>query len=261
MFLDQKVPDECKLLWQKCQELVPKFMENAPVSQDSVTIASETKLDTQRNLYLIKEGILNEYYQDRLVMSYQEGDLVAADNLFVEKGSEYNTDFAVIVNVYKKDDIIDYIFANTERCKSWCQYLTCLSQCFHILMAHFNKQEASFNPEIREYDAGDIIINEGASDTEVFTLLSGSAQVISDETIVGKIETDEIFGAIAALTGTKRTASIVAETDCTALVVQSHHFKNLIAVRPDTVTKLIEDLARTVISCNRKIVDLSNIKS
>ena len=75
--------------------------------------------------------------------------------------------------------------------------------------------------------------------------------------MVGEINTDEIFGAIAALTATRRTASIIAKTDCTALVVQSDRFKNLITVRPDTVTKLVEDMARTIISCNAKIVDLS----
>ena len=258
MFLDQQVPDECKVLWQQCRDLIPQFLKNAPVIEQSVTIASNEKLDVTKYLYHVQEGIVDEYFQGKLIMSYQDGDLIAGDNLFAEKACEYSSDFAIIVDIYDKQSLIKHIQNTPEKNNYWNLYNTYLSQSFHILTAHFNKQQTSIRPEMREYSKGDTIIHEGATDTEVFTLLSGSAQVTSAGVVVGDIKTDEIFGAIAALTGTRRTASVIATTDCTALVVQSQHFKTLISVRPDTVTKLIEDMARTVVSCNKKIINLSN---
>ena len=258
MFLDQKIPEVCRQLWQECQTLVPAFLDQAPTLSSAVTLPIDSLIgEDDERLYYIKDGVLNEYFEGRLIMSYDEGDLVGADRLWHPKSSIYRTDFAIIVDIYDRQTIMQHILADADRSASWARYISGLSQSFHILTSHFNRQETSYHPEIRDYNEGDLIIHEGASDTEVFTLLSGSAQAMIGDTLVGEINTDEIFGAIAALTGTPRTASIIAKTDCTALVVQSDRFKNLITVRPDTVTKLVEDMARTIISCNAKIVDLS----
>ncbi len=261
MFLDQKIPDECKALWEECKRLVPCFLDKAPVRSSNLTVTTDTTLNPRDNLiYLIKDGILNEYFQDQMVLSYEEGDVAGADSLLQDKATDYRADFAIRVDTFDKNEIMQHILADPNRSEAWIRYLGNLSQGFQILMSHFNRQETSFHPELREYEEGDVIIHEGASDSEVFTLLNGSAWAMIGDTKVGEINTDEIFGAIAALTDTPRTASIVAQTDCTALVVQADRFRNLIAVRPDTVTKLVEDMARTIVSCNEKIVDLSRLK-
>ena len=261
MFLDQQIPEQCKSLWQECQRQSRIFLDGASASSTDVTIPSNSMLDcTDEFVYLIKDGIINESHSGRVIMNYEDGDLLGADCIFASKDSEFHMDFAVIVDKYNKQALLDHIYIHPERVNAWCTYLSCLSQSYQLLSAHFNKQDVAFHPQIREYSKGDILIQEGASDSEVFTLLSGTAQAMIGDTVVGEINTDEIFGAIAALTGTKRTASIVATSDCTALVVQSDRFRGLIAVRPDTVLKLIEDMARTIVSCNEKIVDLTSNK-
>ncbi len=258
MYLDQKIPEQCKQLWQECRLLIPHILNQAPIKSSALTINSGTIISQQLNqVYLIRDGIINEYHQDRLVMSYEDADLVGADAIWHPKDTEYRSDFAVIVDCYDRDQLAAHILEDKQRTASWLRYMTCMVQAYHILMAHFNRQEAAFHPELRDYAEGDVIIQEGATDSEVFTLLSGTAIAKIGDTVVGEVNTDEIFGAIAALTGTPRTASIIATSDCTALVVQSDRFRNLIAVRPDTVTKMVEDMARTIISCNEKIVDLS----
>lgn len=259
MFLDQKVPEQCKKLWQECRLLVPHMLNEAPTKSTETTINSGTRLPPNQNqIYLIRDGIINEYFEDRLIMSYEEGDVVGADAIWHSKPSEYRSDFAVVVDVYDIQALASHILGDKQRSASWMRYLSCMGQAYHMLMSHFNRQETSFHPELRDYAEGDVLIREGDTDSEVFTLLSGSAIARIGDTVVGDINTDEIFGAIAALTGTPRTATIVATSDCTALVVQADRFRNLIAVRPDTVTKLVEDMARTIVSCNEKIVDLSH---
>ena len=74
---------------------------------------------------------------------------------------------------------------------------------------------------------------------------------------IGVINKNEIFGAIAALTNTKRTANIVATSNCETIVVKNDNFWGLLAARPDTIEQLISDMARTIISCNERITELS----
>lgn len=138
------------------------------------------------------------------------------------------------------------------------KYLSCLNQCYQLLMAHFNKTDVEFTPEFRQYEKGAVIIEEDTEDDEVYTLMSGSAKVMFNNTEVGEVNKNEIFGAIAALTNTKRTASIVATSNCETIVVKSDNFRGLLTARPDTVQQLISDMARTIISCNERIKDLSN---
>jgi CRP-like cAMP-binding protein len=130
-------------------------------------------------------------------------------------------------------------------------------QSFQLIICSYKKDEVMFHPEIRQYSKGQEIIRQGGTDNEVYTLISGAADVIVDNTKVGEIQRDEIFGAIAALTDTPRTAQVMALSECTVLVVPADRFHSLLSSRPETVTKLIEDMARTIISSNEKIITLS----
>lgn len=78
--------------------------------------------------------------------------------------------------------------------------------------------------------------------------------------LLTEIIRDEIFGAIAALTATVRNANVIATSDCLVMVVPSDRFQSLLASRPEMVTKLIEDMARNIVSSNEQIVNLSCIK-
>lgn len=70
-----------------------------------------------------------------------------------------------------------------------------------------------------------------------------------------------IHSGTPALTNTKRNASIIAASDCETIVVKSDNFKELLSARPDTVQHLINDMARTIVSCNDMILDLSKDKA
>ena len=127
-------------------------------------------------------------------------------------------------------------------------------------MCHFSHDNATVSPEFRVYKQGDVIIEEDTEGDEVFTLLSGTAKVMIKDIVVGQINRDEIFGVIAALTNTKRTASVIATSDCETVVIKSENFRDLLNTRPDTVYKLIHDMARTIVSSNNMVMDLSQNK-
>ncbi|MDH5445685.1 MAG: cyclic nucleotide-binding domain-containing protein [Gammaproteobacteria bacterium] len=223
-----------------------------------MSITSSKPIDpNSKSIYLVKDGIISETYEENVIVNYEEGDLIGVDGLIQRKLSTYKNDFAVTVDVYDGQQFLDEVLNSKEKFHIWNKYVSCLSQSYQLMMCHFSQQDISFSPEYRYFQEGDVIIEENTDGDEVFTLLTGAARVVLNNTEVGVINQDEIFGAIAALTNTKRTASIIASTDCETIVVKSDSFRSLLTARPDTVQKLIHDMARSIVSSNDRIMALS----
>lgn len=258
MFHKLSLPQQCRSLWQTCHSLVPDLLENCHVKSSDLLIKSTNPIDPQSgSVYLIKEGTINETYEGQTVVIYESGDLVGADGLVQKKITSYENEFAVKVDEYDGEQFIKDLFSDENKFRLWNQYLSCLSQSYQLLMRHFSQQNIDFTPEFRCYNKGDVLIEENTEDDEVFTLISGSTKVMINNIEVGEIHPDEIFGAIAALTNTKRNASIIATSNCETIVVKSASFRGLLSARPDTVQKLINDMARTIVSSNERILELS----
>lgn len=262
MYHKLTVPENCESLWQECRSLVPKLLENCAIQATDRIFNASTIIRTQPNsLYLIKEGEIFETFDGQLIVIYEKGDLVNADSLAYAKVSTYETDFAVTVDEYNGQQFIEGIASDAAKFSDWNRYLSCLSQSYQLLASHFSRQDTEFLPEFRQFSKDDIIIQEGTEGDEVFTLLNGTAKVMSNGKEVGQIERDEIFGAIAALTSTKRNATIIATSDCEILVTKSENFQSILSTRPDVVYKLIQDMARTIVSSNQRIIELSKDKN
>ena len=258
MYHNLEVPENCEALWQECQSLVPSLLKDCTVKAKDLSIDTANPINFQsKSLYLIKEGEIYETFDGQIIVIHAKGDLVNADALSHLKATAYETDFPATVDEYDGQAFIDAIAADETKFQVWSQYLSCLSQSYQLLMCHFSRQDTDYLPETRVYKKDDIIIEEDTEGDEVFTLLRGTAKVISNNEEVGEIKKDEIFGAIAALTHTKRTATIIATSDCDTLVAESENFRSILATRPDIVQKLIQDMARTIVSSNEKIIELS----
>ena len=258
MYHNLEVPKQCLDLWQECQSLAAELLKDCPVKTEGLQVDHEHRIDPQSNaVYVIHEGELFESYDGQLIVIYEKGDLVNADALSHPKPSGYETDFPATVNEYDGQAFIDNIMADKSRLETWGRFLACLSQSYQLLMCHFSRQDTEYLPEFRQYKRDDVIIEEGTEGDEVFTLLNGNAKVVSNGEEVGEIHKDEIFGAIAALTNTRRNASIIATSNCDTLVAKSDDFRNILSTRPDIVQKLVTDMARSIVSSNEKIIELS----
>jgi len=262
MYHNLAVPETCEALWQECRSLVPDLIRDCAVHASNQIFNAGTSIQPETDtVYIVKEGELFESYDGQLIVIYEKGDLVNADALARMKTSIYETDFAVTVDKYNGKEFLEHITADSARIPIWTRYLTCLIQSYQILACHFSRQDTDYLPEFRQYSKGETIIEEDTDGDEVFTLLNGSARVMRKGEEVGEIEKDEIFGAIAALTNTPRTATIIATSDCDTLVAKSENFQSIFETRPDLVHKLIHDMARTIVSSNERIVELSKDKS
>ncbi|MCW8911036.1 MAG: cyclic nucleotide-binding domain-containing protein [Gammaproteobacteria bacterium] len=260
MFTDDQIPEQCTQLWNNCSDLVSKLVDGAPIKNAGLRIPAETEIDINKiqSIYLIREGILREKHENNILANYEQGDIVGLDAIFNHKPTQLMTDFAIVVDEYDATELLNHIRSDETRSQTMIQFMSGMYHSYQLISSHYKQDDADFHPEIRHYDEDETIIEEGGTDNEVYTLLSGSADVLVSNTQVGEIKRDEIFGAIAALTGTPRTAKVVASSECSVLVVASDRFQDLLEKRPDTVTKLIEDMARTIVASNQKIVDLSS---
>jgi len=262
MYHNLEVPESCVALWQECRSLASELLTDCTITSKDLTIDAGSVIEPQPNsIYLVKEGEIFETFDGQLIVIYEKGDLVNADGLAHPKAPAYETDFAVTVDEYDGQEFIKNIANDKNKFSIWNQYLACLSQSYQLLMCHFSRQDTDYLPEFRQYKKGDIIIEEDTEGDEVFTLLNGSAKVMSKGEEVGEIEKDEIFGAIAALTNTTRSASIIATSDCDTLVAKSENFQGILSTRPDIVHKLIHDMARTIVSSNQRIIELAKDKT
>ena len=258
MYHNFEVAEDCLSLWKTCRSLVPKIIENlSPINQDLKIVKSKPIDPMSNSVYLIKSGMISETYEGQVIVNFEEGDLIGIDSLLQEKNTCFENDFAATVDEYDGQQLIDEIFSTKNKFLAFNQYLSCLNQSYQILMTHLNQKDVEFSPEFRHFDKGDVIMEENTNGDEVFTLMSGTTKVVVNDTEVGEINKNEIFGAIAALTNTPRTASIVATSACETIVVKSDNFRGLLAARPDTVQQLVNDMARTIVSCNERIMLLS----
>ena len=262
MYHNLIVPENCEVLWQECQSLVPELLKDCPVKSKDRVIDAENRIDPKSgSIYLVTEGDIYENFDGQIIVFYEKGDLINADALAHPKVTVYDNHFAVTVDEYDGQQFLDHIAADKSKFLVWNHYMSCLNQSFQLLMCYFSRQDTEYLPEARVYKKDDIIIKENTEGDEVFTLLNGTAKVMSNNEEVGQIDKDEIFGAIAALTNTSRTATIVATSDCDTLVAKSENFRSILDTRPDIVQKLVQDMARTIVSGNEKIVELTKDKA
>jgi CRP/FNR family cyclic AMP-dependent transcriptional regulator len=95
----------------------------------------------------------------------------------------------------------------------------------------------------RTFAAGDVVTRQGASGVGFFVVESGSAEVNVDGRPRGTIGPGDHFGEIALLTGSERTATIVATSELRCYGMTTWDFKPLVETNPDIAWKLLQSMA------------------
>lgn len=98
------------------------------------------------------------------------------------------------------------------------------------------------------YGAGEKIIEEGAEGDSMFVLVKGTVHVYvaraGEPARVATLHPGEHFGETSLLTGEKRSATVVAETDCDVLEIEKNVFGELLQADKELAAELSELLAQ-----------------
>jgi len=89
----------------------------------------------------------------------------------------------------------------------------------------------------RSFPAGEIVVTEGDPGDAVFLIASGIVRVLvagghGRALEIRRLDAGDFFGEVAALSGTPRTATVVATTDCELLEVDHRALERLVEARP-----------------------------
>ena len=95
----------------------------------------------------------------------------------------------------------------------------------------------------RRFAAGSTVMQEGAAGAGFFVVESGEASVESGGDKKATLGPGDYFGEIALLTGSVRTASIIAETDMVCYGMTSWDFKPLVESNSAIAWKLLTAMA------------------
>lgn len=256
--LREASPGTALLLARIEQETVNFFAETSALAGELCLLDARSRFvfatDFPQCLLRVKEGVATVALAGNAILSLIEGDIfgIPAEHEIADLTLE--TDFAIHVYLYKLPEIHDLLLSSAELKACWERIQHLRYALFLQLYSEHTSGAAAVFPSIRYYEPGAEIIAEGADAPEVFTMVEGVADVYHRQTPVGTIGNDEIFGALAALSGTPRTATVIARSRCTVAVLPVGDFRSLIQQRPLTTEKLILDFARKIVQLNARLV-------
>ncbi|MBL28777.1 MAG: hypothetical protein CMM50_14625 [Rhodospirillaceae bacterium] len=100
--------------------------------------------------------------------------------------------------------------------------------------------------EVRNYDAGEVIFDEGAPSDYAYIVLSGQVEILKrtekGKTRLGQVGRGEIFGEMGLVGEKPRSAMAVARHPVTARVVDRQSFLDMLMRDPETVLPIIRVL-------------------
>lgn len=262
MYILQEEPGNFRGLHEESIALSQKVLARLTPCATGVKVPADRNLlespEVVGEFFVLKEGVLQYSRGGRVQCVFEEGDVLGLEQvLAAESTSELRSDFAVIIDCYKLADVYGLLERESEFREQWTKLLVSHASLFSLLGAAFQQEDIKFEPRIMTFEKGQKIIEQGSEGHFVYTLAEGAAEVFVNGVKVGELNTDEIFGAIAAITQTPRTATVVAVENCLVLALPPDKFADLVKSRPSTVKKLIEDMARKLVNLNSKVVELS----
>jgi CRP-like cAMP-binding protein len=98
-------------------------------------------------------------------------------------------------------------------------------------------EESVFQPDER-------VLRRGLSGGNFYVILEGEARVVVGEQVLRTLGRGDFFGEIAALTGDKPSADVIAETMLRCLVIPPQELERLLLERPQMMLRLLRVEAR-----------------
>lgn len=229
---------------QSLSSLMEEFFEPVELSQGQDIGAGVYKVESDGIKLLLGEVALG---------LMQSNDIIVVLNP-VNKNVTFKVEFNTPCGFISDDKLQELVESNHEIRDKIFKYLNCSIDFFSAVSSSAFFCELPVLPDIRSFPVGSKIISQGNNDSDVYTMIGGTAEVLVDGVVVGEISSDEIFGALSALTGELRSADVVAKTECTVICVKQEEFYKLLENKPQTSAKLVTDLANALLKTNKVLV-------
>ncbi len=107
--------------------------------------------------------------------------------------------------------------------------------------------------EVARFMAGATLVKQGEVGDSFYVVLTGQAKVVANGRTLNHLLPGDHFGEISLLDGGPRSASVVAETEMTLVIIMQKDFLAMLAKDPEIMVCLLEGMARTVRRLDRSL--------
>ena len=202
---------------------------------------------------VLRSGTVTAALGGRVGYIHQAGDIFGFEGLHDSHEMTYHAEEAVSLMCYETEAFHAWLSADIGRTRLWNDYLTAVCALFAHAYTDTIKDQHRPQAGFIRFRAGDTIVRQNDPIEHVYTMMRGSASVLVDGVEVGTIRDGEMFGTLAAIQQSPRTATVVAREDCTVMAVPEEQFVALLGAHPDTAMQVMRDLARIIGELNRRL--------
>jgi CRP-like cAMP-binding protein len=263
MLANTELSADFYVLNQQYKKLVAALLETIDIPKIPLEISAEDMNPGEKiagdRIYLVESGSLDVIYRGKSLYTFEEGDLILPDIAGVsDPGAtvSYGVDGGASLASYPALEFIRRVFDSSTASKLWTRILITQQGLMLRINGALSALETYITPGYEIFSPGDTIIRQGDLADFVFNLTEGKAEVVVDGVTVGSIEEGEIFGAMAVLTNSTRSATVLAKTRCSVVKVPKDQFTDLIKSDPSTIHSLLIDMAGSIVNLNEQLVGL-----
>lgn len=207
--------------------------------------------------YVVYSGSIAARYQGRTIYTLEQGDILLPDitgGLDQSIAVTYGSDTGAQLHSYPALEFMQRVFDEPTAIRLWTRLLVTYSGLMLRIAAASTPEDPPATPGFEAYEVGDLIIRQGDVADYVYNMSSGEADVLVNGVVVARIGEGEIFGAMAVLTRTARSATVRARTPCSVVKVPREQFTELIKNNPVTIHSLLVDMAHSIVNLNEQLV-------
>ncbi|MBV1920539.1 MAG: cyclic nucleotide-binding domain-containing protein [Pseudomonadales bacterium] len=260
MFIETDFNEAFEQIDDRCKELLEQALTNESVCTLNYSDVSYELVDdfyaSQPNhdsVYIVMEGAVAHEQENATLFHYDIGDIFGLDQ--INNPSPYRLYSAgpFALRRYNRAELLNALTSNTPVTRIWCEYLLeeCKRRTCIISLVEQGVDKASLG--FVHYQVGDVIIEQDTEADSVYSIVEGQADVFVNDTKVGEVLENEIFGAMALLTNSLRTAKVVASSTCMILVVPKEQFETLMKTHPHICLNLMKSMASQIVSLNEQV--------
>ena len=206
-----------------------------------------------KNLYLLKSGLLHALIDGKPLFYIQEGDLIGLRQGLNTAPCVYMSEEPLELVPYDREALFRHIHASNSRQEQFTQYILGQAALMSDALARSKPLEVRPVTGFQHFAPGDELIRQGDEAGHVFIITEGHAEAFVEGIKVGDVQKDEIFGAMALFTNEKRSATVIASAPTTVMMIPKEQFLALMQSNPRIAHSLIESMARRIDLMNREL--------
>lgn len=247
-----------ELLWAntKCKQCLAQLLSELPFAPEPVTLSKGTKIYTndsdREQLCVVRSGSLAASLSGATLFIFDDLDLVGVEQHLGLDAFDIYAPEDSIVELIPAEELMTEIQNNDQLWDTWRQLMDYRRYLINTVASKQTKPEVDFQPDVLDFDEGEIIIEQNEMADTIFLLVKGHCEVYFLDIKFGDVSAGEIFGHIGAFTGSSRTATVRATEPCQVLRLHREEFVDLMESRPETVVKLVESMARALAATNEQ---------